>query len=216
MSNPHQLAVLLYGAGGHGAVVEAAILAGEDYYVAGVFDDDERLVGKRLIHAVVQGGREMLEVYLREGICRAHVGIGGNEARRKVSGVLKVLGCELVTVVHPRGWVERGAEVGDGSFVAAGAVIGARTRVGRGVIVNTGATVDHDCVVGDFAHVCPGAHVAGGVEVGEEAMIGTGAAIIPGVKIGARAVVGAGAVVIRDVPEGVVVVGNPARELRQG
>ena len=38
--------------------------------------------------------------------------------------------------------------------------------------------------------------------------------LCPGIEIGAEAFVGAGAVVVRDVPPRVVVVGNPARELR--
>jgi len=44
------------------------------------------------------------------------------------------------------------------------------------------------------------------------ASIGSGATIMCGVTIGERAVVGAGAVVTRDVPNGVTVIGNPARE----
>jgi acetyltransferase-like isoleucine patch superfamily enzyme len=46
------------------------------------------------------------------------------------------------------------------------------------------------------------------------ARVGAGAVLCPGVEIGAEAFVGAGAVVVRNVPPGVVVVGNPARVLR--
>ncbi|MDT7582357.1 MAG: hypothetical protein QOK35_3673, partial [Pseudonocardiales bacterium] len=46
------------------------------------------------------------------------------------------------------------------------------------------------------------------------ARVGAGAVLCPGVEIGEEAFVGAGAVVVRDVPPGVVVVGNPARVLR--
>jgi UDP-2-acetamido-3-amino-2,3-dideoxy-glucuronate N-acetyltransferase len=46
------------------------------------------------------------------------------------------------------------------------------------------------------------------------ARIGGAAVLCPGVEIGEEAFVGAGAVVTRDVPPGVVVVGNPARVLR--
>jgi acetyltransferase-like isoleucine patch superfamily enzyme len=46
------------------------------------------------------------------------------------------------------------------------------------------------------------------------ASIGAGAIILPGVTVGERAMVGAGAVVTRDVPDAVVVVGNPARVSR--
>ncbi|HWK66156.1 MAG TPA: sugar O-acetyltransferase [Rhizobiaceae bacterium] len=51
------------------------------------------------------------------------------------------------------------------------------------------------------------------VFIGEKVWIGGGAIILPGVSIGSGAIVGAGAVVTGDVPEGVTVIGNPARTL---
>jgi hypothetical protein len=51
------------------------------------------------------------------------------------------------------------------------------------------------------------------ITVGDDVFIGYGSIILPGVQIGSRAVVGAGSVVTRDVPDGAVVGGNPARPL---
>lgn len=51
--------------------------------------------------------------------------------------------------------------------------------------------------------------------VEEGASIGSSATILCGIKIGKKAIVGAGAVVTRNVPEGAVVAGNPARIIRQ-
>jgi maltose O-acetyltransferase len=45
--------------------------------------------------------------------------------------------------------------------------------------------------------------------------LGGGVIVLPGVTIGADTVVGAGTVVTRDLPPGVVAVGNPARVLRE-
>ncbi len=45
--------------------------------------------------------------------------------------------------------------------------------------------------------------------------LGGGAVVLPGVTIGDDSVIGAGAVVTRDVPAGVVAVGNPARVVRK-
>ena len=47
------------------------------------------------------------------------------------------------------------------------------------------------------------------------ARVGGGAVLLPGIEIGEEAFVGAGAVVIRDVRARTVVVGNPAREIRE-
>lgn len=52
------------------------------------------------------------------------------------------------------------------------------------------------------------------VEIGADVWIGAGALILAGVRIGARAVIGAGSVVTRDIPEGVVAVGNPCRIIK--
>lgn len=53
------------------------------------------------------------------------------------------------------------------------------------------------------------------VRIGADVWIGGGAIICPGVRIGNRSVVGAGAVVTRDVPDDVVVAGNPAPVLER-
>ena len=53
------------------------------------------------------------------------------------------------------------------------------------------------------------------ITLGDNVWLGGGAIVCPGVTIGDNTVVGAGAVVTRDLPAGVVAVGNPARVLRE-
>lgn len=53
------------------------------------------------------------------------------------------------------------------------------------------------------------------VTVGSDVWVGGGAVICPGVTIGSRSVIGAGSVVTKNIPEGVVAVGNPCRVLRE-
>jgi maltose O-acetyltransferase len=52
------------------------------------------------------------------------------------------------------------------------------------------------------------------VTIGDDVWLGAGALILPGVTIGSRSIIGAGSVVTRDVPEGVLAVGNPCRLIR--
>ena len=53
------------------------------------------------------------------------------------------------------------------------------------------------------------------VRIGKNCWIGAGAVIVPGVTIGDNTVIGAGSIVTKDIPSGVVAVGNPCRILRQ-
>lgn len=53
------------------------------------------------------------------------------------------------------------------------------------------------------------------VHIGRNCWIGAGAIILPGVTVGDNTVIGAGSVVTKDIPEGVVAVGNPCRVLRE-
>ena len=53
------------------------------------------------------------------------------------------------------------------------------------------------------------------VRIGNNCWIGAGVLVMPGVTIGDDSVIGAGSVVTKDIPSGVVAVGNPCRVLRE-
>ncbi len=119
----------------------------------------------------------------------------------------------LPVVRHPAATVSTTATIGVGTILSAGVIVQSDTRIGRFCVLNTACTVDHDNIVGDGVSIAPGAHTAGRVTICDDAFIGLGAVVINGVTVGRRANDGAGAVVVRDVPDGVTVVGNPARPL---
>jgi sugar O-acyltransferase (sialic acid O-acetyltransferase NeuD family) len=159
------------------------------------------------------GDDDELPALAASGVTQAFVALGPNDLRSAVTDRCLDAGMELVTMVAPTAQVGATAGIGAGTIVLHRAVIGPNSRIGRGAIINTSASVDHDNMIGDFVHIAPGVNLAGNVQVGDYAMVGIGASVVPWVRIGAEAVVGAGAVVLRDVPDGRVVVGVPAREL---
>ena len=53
------------------------------------------------------------------------------------------------------------------------------------------------------------------VRIGKNCWLGAGVIVMPGVTIGDNTVIGAGSIVTKDIPAGVVAVGNPCRVLRE-
>ncbi len=114
--------------------------------------------------------------------------------------------------------------VGRGSLVENDTTIGTRTRIQANAYVTAYSTLEDDvfiapCVVTTndnfMGRTQERLALMRGPTIRRGARVGGGAVLCPGVEVGEEAFVGAGAVVVRDVPPRVVVVGNPARVLRE-
>jgi sugar O-acyltransferase (sialic acid O-acetyltransferase NeuD family) len=202
------LRLAILGASGHGKViVDIAFSLG---YSDVVFFDDAWPSKSTAGRWPVLGSMDALVASLTE-FHSVIVGIGDNRIRLEKSRILGDAGAPLASMVHPAAVVSRFSNIGLGSVICAGAMVSVDAALDAGVIVNTGATVDHDCRLAEGVHVAPGAHLSGDVHVGACSWVGVGACVKQGVHIGSDVMVGAGAVVITDIPDGLTVVGNPAR-----
>jgi bifunctional UDP-N-acetylglucosamine pyrophosphorylase/glucosamine-1-phosphate N-acetyltransferase len=132
--------------------------------------------------------------------------------------------------------MEDGSDVGPLSHVRPGSQIGPGVHIGnfgevKGSTLHAGVKMGHFSYIGD-AEVGPDANIGAGTitanfgekraepgkrkhrtTIGEGALIGSDTMLVAPVNIGAGAKTGAGAVVTKDVPDGAVVVGVPARPL---
>ena len=113
--------------------------------------------------------------------------------------------------------------VGRGSLVENDTTIGARTKIQADAYVTAYSTLEEDvfiapCVVttnDNFMGRTEKRHeLRKGPTIRRGARIGGAAVLLPGIEVGEEAFVGAGAVVTKDVPPKAVVVGNPARQIR--
>jgi acetyltransferase-like isoleucine patch superfamily enzyme len=132
-------------------------------------------------------------------------------------------------IVGDQACVRESCEVGDDVVVGRGAllenevVVGARTKIQANAYVTRGAVVEEDvfiapCVVttnDNFMGRTERRHeLRRGPTIRRGARVGAAAVLLPGIEVGEEAFVGAGAVVLHDVPPRAVVVGNPARRIR--
>jgi acetyltransferase-like isoleucine patch superfamily enzyme len=115
------------------------------------------------------------------------------------------------------------AVVGRGSLVENDTSVGARTKIQANAYVTAYSTLEDDVFIApcvattndNFMGRTERRHeLRKGPTIRRGARIGGGAVLLPGIEIGEEAFVGAGAIVIRDVPARAVVVGSPARQIR--
>lgn len=141
--------------------------------------------------------------------------VGFPEGRRKLADLALAKSIPpCAPLIHPGCYRGTFSEVGDGSAVLGFTWMSPRSRLGRHVYMSCHAIVGHDTIVEDFVSLMPRALVSGDCYVGEGALIGASATVLEGLKIGREAKVAAGAVVRKDVPDGAVVAGVPARRIR--
>ena len=131
-------------------------------------------------------------------------------ARYKISKNLEKLKLKPINIISKLCKLNKNSTYGRGLISMANSYVNRGGRIGDYCILNTGATVDHECIIG----IMEGCYLAGRVKIGDFTSIGATATILPDINIGKNVIVGAGAVVTKNVKSNMVVVGNPARYLR--
>jgi acetyltransferase-like isoleucine patch superfamily enzyme len=120
----------------------------------------------------------------------------------------KIWAAHRKTVVSGGGRIR----IGDRCFLNSGTVLIAVEEV---VLGDDVALANEVMVIDSNSHGVEGRqHVQAPIRIGDGCWIGNRAIVLPGVILGRRVLVAAGAVVTRDVPDDVLVAGNPARVVR--
>lgn len=92
---------------------------------------------------------------------------------------------------------------------------------GAKVIFGDNVFIAPNCVFSTAGHAIDseqrnqGLEIAQPITVGDSVWIGANVSVLPGVTIGSNTIIGAGSVVTKDIPEGVIAVGNPCKVVRK-
>lgn len=183
--------------------------------------DDNTVIGKqpmRSVNSIFKGEEKLLPAKISEGCL-----IG--------AGVIIYCGCEIGEKTL----------IADTAVIRENVTVGAKTIIGRGTTIENFCSVGSNCKiqtnvyltaysqVEDYVFIAPCVITSNdnyaarskerfgkfkGVTIKTGGRIGAGAVILPGITIHEDGFVAAGSVVTRDVIKGIIVVGNPAKVMR--
>lgn len=144
------------------------------------------------------------------------IGIGNPYLRLKMYQKFNSLGGTFVSAIHPNAQIgSYDVEIENGCVILSNAIFSNSTKIGKGCIVYYNVVITHDCVVDDFVELSPNVLLLGNVKVGSFSHIGANATILPNVKIGQNVIIGAGSVVTKDIPDNTLVLGIPAKVIKE-
>lgn len=161
-----------------------------------------------------------LEIFSCKEKCDQYNKLPITDFQGKADLLAKIVGSigKNVTILSPF-WCDYGynIELGENFFANHNLVIldGARVRFGNNCFIAPNCsfyTAGHPISV---TQRNAGLEYAKPITVGDNVWIGGGVTVLPGVTIGNNVVIGAGSVVTKDIPDGVVAMGNPCRVYRK-
>ena len=200
--------------GGNVVIHESTRIGGEAQI------QDGAVIGKPL----VLGARSTAP---RDALAPAEIGAGAKVG----AGAVIVAGARIGegAVIGDQAHVRERAVVGEGSVVGRGSAVDNDVTIGARVRIQTGCYITAYSTIEDDVFVAPGVtltnddtmgrhgpgHEMRGATLRRGSRVGGGVVLVPGVEVGEEAFVAAGAVVVGDVPARAVVMGVPARQVRE-
>ena len=136
-------------------------------------------------------------------------------ARCKISEGLIALNKKPLSIFHHTAFLDQKSHIGHGAQIMANVVVNKFAEVGNQVVLNTASVIEHEARIGDGVHVMGGAMITGRVVIEDYCTVGTNAVILPDIRIGRGSLIGAGAVVTKDVEPNSVMIGVPARKIKE-
>ncbi len=139
--------------------------------------------------------------------------LGDVHYKKKYVEIVLEKGGEFFNIIHPSAHIGNNLKIGQGCIIGYNAQIDCDVTLGNFVNIQTSAVIGHDSIVGDWSILDSFTFMGGGARLGESVTLHTSAIIVPHKEVGNNATINAGSVVIRNVKDGAIMMGNPAKEL---
>jgi len=209
--------IIILGAGASGQeialLIEEINTHSKEWNLKGYLDSHPWAEGKTLLGYPVLGGFHNYIEYVEN--CYFVVSFGDSRYRKKVVEKVNSKKTKWATLISPTVRIHPSNKIGVGCVIGRLTDLTFDCVIGNHVLLNIHLVLGHDVHVGDYSVISPNVTVNGGAKIGSVCSIGANV-FIRDVTVSNRVVVGASSCVVNDVPENVVIAGNPAKIIKNG
>lgn len=213
--------LIIFGGSGIGMIAASVAEATNEYQVVGFLNDvieTGTSIGKYTQFPVV-GTTEDYKKYITDEntyFFIAYVGLGEEKATFEKIDNLDIPRKRFANLIHPTAIIPEGyCKIGQGVLCAPLCQLSPDTTLSDNCMLLANSFVGHDSFLDRFAHVATNGVVGANVHVGRAVHVGSNATTREKITIGDFSLIGAGSVVLNDVHKNTIVVGNPAKLLKQ-
>ena len=204
--------IVIIGGRGNGTVVASTIEDCSDHEVVGFLNhgNDTEIEGYPVLGPPENWIDMDLDVYFIFTLSSVKV----TSERYKLLKQLHIPEHRFASIIHPSAVVSKQAKIGKGVVMMPLVLVGPGVRIGNHSMLLGQSFIGHDTVLDEMVFVANNATIGGDIKIQRGAHIGSNSSILEHIIIQEYAVVGLGAVVVKDVSAYDVVVGNPAKTIR--
>ena len=206
---------VIIGAGKYGEVY-LSFLSEAGFEIIGFLDDDPKEMGNFIQGIPVLGPTTLMDsIQEQYGIDGVFCPLGNNKLRVQFLKKARTLGLKTPNYIHPSVVISPNVKIGEGVYILLGSRIMPDTEVKDFTMISMGVNIAHHNILDEGVFLSTGCNFGASIHAKKYAYCGIGSTIMTGLNtLGEDCLIGAGAVVIKDVPDGAVVAGVPAKVLK--
>ncbi|WP_027400289.1 NeuD/PglB/VioB family sugar acetyltransferase [Anaerovorax odorimutans] len=219
-----EISVLIYGTGGLSKEVYYCIKQINEancerfFNVLGFVEDKKEKIGEKIFdNQKIIASDDTIENFIKDyEKIGCIIPIGDPHIKIKIYERIKTFSnIFFPNIIHPSVLFDsKITKLGQGNIISAGVILSCGLKIGDFNLVNITCTVGHDVIIGNFNTINPLTAISGNVTIGNGCLIGAGSTVLQQLIIEDNVTIGAGAVLTKDAKAGEVLVGIPARSIK--